>query len=218
MDSIWPQSPETMHLLHQARSGDASARNELMDRHRASLGKLIRLRLDRKLAARLDSSDIVQDVLIEANRRLDDFLAQDGMPFHLWLRQLARDRIIDMHRRHRLAEKRSVDKEQRLQAGRFGDRSSLELAAQLRDPELTPAAAALRNELQERFLAALEELSEEDRDIIVMRNFEHLTNTEVAQALELSQPAAGMRYLRALKRLRQVLGDPELREEQDPAP
>jgi RNA polymerase sigma-70 factor (ECF subfamily) len=152
-------------------------------------------------------------VLIEANRRLDDFIAQESMPFHLWLRQLARDRIIDMHRRHRAAEKRSVDKEQRLQAGGFGDRSSLELAAQLRDPELTPAAAALKNELQERFVMALEELSEEDRDIITMRNFEHLTNTEVAQALGLSQPAAGMRYLRALQRLRQVLGDPQAEEE-----
>jgi RNA polymerase sigma-70 factor, ECF subfamily len=213
MDSIWPQSLETMQLLQKAKEGDASARNDLMDRHRASLKQMVRMRLDRKLAARLDSSDIVQDVLIEANRRLDDFIAQEGMPFHLWLRQLARDRIIDMHRRHRAAEMRSVDKEQRLQSGGFGDRSSLELAAQLRDPELTPAAMALKNELQERFVAALEELSEEDRDIITMRNFEHLTNTEVAQALGLSQPAAGMRYLRALQRLRQVLGDPEAEEE-----
>lgn len=213
MDSIWPQSPETIQLLQKAKEGDASARNDLMDRHRASLQQMVRMRLDRKLAARLDSSDIVQDVLIEANRRLDDFIDSEGMPFHLWLRQLARDRIIDMHRRHRAAEKRSVDKEQRLQAGGFGDRSSLELAAQLRDPELTPAAAALKNELQERFVMALEELSEEDRDIITMRNFEHLTNTEVAQALGLSQPAAGMRYLRALQRLRQVLGDPQAEEE-----
>lgn len=213
MDSIWPQSPETIQLLQKAKEGDASARNDLMDRHRASLQQMIRMRLDRKLAARLDSSDIVQDVLIEANRRLDAFIAQESMPFHLWLRQLARDRIIDMHRRHRAAAKRSVDKEQRLQAGGFGDRSSLELAAQLRDPELTPAAAALKNELQERFVMALEELSEEDRDIITMRNFEHLTNTEVAQALGLSQPAAGMRYLRALQRLRQVLGDPQAEEE-----
>ncbi|HUG17585.1 MAG TPA: sigma-70 family RNA polymerase sigma factor [Planctomycetaceae bacterium] len=213
MDSIWPQSPETIQLLQKAKAGDASARNDLMDRHRASLQQMVRMRLDRKLAARLDSSDIVQDVLIEANRRLDDFIASEGMPFHLWLRQLARDRIIDMHRRHRGAEKRSVDKEQHLQARGFGDRSSLELAAQLRDPELTPAAAALKNELQERFVMALEELSEEDRDIIMMRNFEHLTNTEVAQSLGLSQPAAGMRYLRALQRLRQVLGDPQAEEE-----
>lgn len=213
MDSIWPQSQETIQLLQKAKAGDTSARNELMDRHRASLQQMVRMRLDRKLASRLDSSDIVQDVLIEANRRLDDFIASEGMPFHLWLRQLARDRIIDMHRRHRGAEKRSVEKEQRIQGGGFGDRSSLELAAQLRDPELTPAAAALKNELQERFVMALEELSEEDRDIITMRNFEHLTNSEVAQSLGLSQPAAGMRYLRALQRLRQVLGDPQAEEE-----
>ena len=210
MNSIWRQSQETIQLLADAEQGNDEARNQLMERHRDSLRQMVNMRMDRKLKTRIDASDIVQDVLIEANRRLDDFISADGMPFHLWLRQLAKDRIIDMHRRHRRASKRSVDKEQRLNVGGFGDRSSLELAAQLRDPELTPAAATLRNELEERFRAAVEELNEDDRDIILMRNFEHLSNTEVAEALNLSQPAAGMRYLRALKRLRKVLGDAEI--------
>lgn len=208
-ESIWPEGDRTLHLLADAGQGNGAARNELLQRHREALLRMVRMRLDRKLAARVDASDVVQDVLIEADRRLDDFLRAGGMPFHLWLRQMAKDRIIDMHRRHRAAARRTVDREQRMQAAGFGDRSSLELAAQLRDPELTPAAEALRNELQQRFFAAVEELDEDDRDVIAMRHFEHLTNSEVAQALGLSPPAAGMRYLRALRRLRTILGDPE---------
>lgn len=206
-ESIYPQSDRTLQLLAEAGQGDADARNELMQRHRESLLRMVRMRLDRKLATRVDASDIVQDVLIEADRRLDDFIRQEAMPFHLWLRQMAKDRVIDMHRRHRAAARRSVDKEQRLQQAGFGDRSSLELAAQLRDQELTPAASTLRRELQERFFAAVEELDEDDRDIIAMRHFEQLSNSEVAAALGLTQPAAGMRYLRALKKLRQILGE-----------
>ena len=141
---MWPSSDQTQTLLANARAGDDAAVNALLERHRESLRRLVRLRLDRRLAARLDASDVVQDVLLEASGRLADYLRDPAMPFHLWLRSLARDRIIDMHRRHRAAEKRSVDKERPLHAGGFGDRSSVELAAVLRDPELTPAAATLK--------------------------------------------------------------------------
>jgi RNA polymerase sigma-70 factor (ECF subfamily) len=128
------------------------------------------------------------------------------MPFGLWLRQMAHDRIIDLHRRHRVARRRSLDLEQQAGAPR-GDKSSLELAAQLRDPELTPAAATLRKELHERFVEAIGQLEGEDREILLMRHFEQLSNSETADLLGLSQPAAGMRHLRALRRLREVLGE-----------
>src|SRR5690606_7450138 len=131
---------ETQQLLKQAGEGNAEAVNGLMDRHRAALRRLIELRLDRALAARVDASDVVQDVLLVAGGRLEEFLRDPRMPFHLWLRQLAKDRIIDMHRRHRGAQRRSIDREQSLQAAAFGDRSSMDLAAQLRDDDLTPAA------------------------------------------------------------------------------
>lgn len=202
--SMWPAADQTQTLIANARAGNAAAVNALLERHRESLRRLVRLRLDRRLAARLDASDVVQDVLLEASGRLADYLREPSMPFHLWLRSLARDRIIDMHRRHRLAEKRSVEKERALHA-RFGDKSSVEVAAALRDPELTPAAAALRKELETRFLAALDELDEDDRDILLMRHFEGLGNGEAASALGLSPPAAGMRHLRALRRLRAIL-------------
>ena len=147
----------------------------------------------------------MQDVLLEANGRLAGYLKSPDMPFHLWLRSLARDRIVDMHRRHRLAEKRSVDKERPLRVGGFGDRSSVELAAALEDPELTPAAATLKKELEGRFLSALDELGEDDRDVLLMRHFEGLGNGEAAAALGLSPAAAGMRHLRSLRRLRAIL-------------
>lgn len=149
----------------------------------------------------------MQDVLVEANTRLADYLRDPRLPFHLWLRQLAKDRIIDMHRRHRTAQRRSVDREQGMSVPGTGGHSSINLAGLLPDAELTPAAAALRRELEERFLLALEQLEEDDREVILMRHVEQLGNTEVAQALDLSPAAAGMRHLRALCKLRAILGD-----------
>jgi len=211
---MWPAAEQTQTLLANAKRGDEAAVGALLERHRESLRRLVRLRLDRRLAARVDASDVVQDVLLEASGRLADYLRDPAMPFHLWLRSMARDRIIDMHRRHRAAEKRSVEKERPLHA-HFGDRSSMELAGALKDPELTPAAATLKKELEARFLAALDELSEDDRDILLMRHFEGLGNGEAAEALGLSPAAAGMRHLRALRRLREILEGDEPGEKGD---
>jgi len=204
---MWPQSDKTEELLAGAREGDPDAINRLMDRHRDALRRLIQMRLDKRIQRRVDVSDIVQDVLIEANRRLTRYLDDPKMPFHLWLRHMARDRIIDAHRRHRASAKRSIDREQPLTAPSSPDRSSMELAAQICDRELTPAAEATMRELARRFEAAIEELDERDREVVMMRHFEHLTNQEVATALGLSEPAASMRYLRALRRLRAMLAE-----------
>jgi RNA polymerase sigma-70 factor (ECF subfamily) len=127
------------------------------------------------------------------------------MPFHLWLRHLAQDRIIDTHRRHRLAQRRSVDREQPIARPAWADESSVSLVAQLIDPEATPGTEALHQELQRRLNAAIDQLSDDDREIILMRHHELLSNQEVAAALGLTEAAASMRYLRALRRLRTVL-------------
>jgi RNA polymerase sigma-70 factor (ECF subfamily) len=203
---MWPDTCETHELLIGAGKGEAAAVDRLLDRHRDALRNMIRARMDQKLARRVDASDVVQDVLLEASQRLDDYIRDPKLPFGLWLRQMAQDRIIDLHRRHRIARRRSLDREQQL-AGPSADQSSLELAAQLRDPELTPAAATLRKELHERFVEAIDRLEDEDREILLMRHFEQLTNSEAAELLGLSPPAAGMRHLRALRRLREVLGE-----------
>jgi RNA polymerase sigma-70 factor (ECF subfamily) len=203
MESQAEPSPE---LLQHAAAGEPQALNQLLDAFRDPIRRMVRARLDRRISARVDASDVVQDVLIEATRRLPDYIRGPAMPFRLWLRQIAQDRMIDLHRRHR-AQRRDVTREQATGHTGLDDASSLDLAAKLVDHELTPAANAIRQELQRRFYAALDELRDDDREIVLMRHVEQLGNGEVAEALGLSPAAAGMRYLRALRRLREVLGE-----------
>lgn len=204
---MWPDPVETDRLLEDAKSGRADAVNELLSSHREALKRLIAARVDRALQRRLDASDIVQDVLLVAARRFEEYSKHSAIPFPLWLRQIAQDRVIDAHRRHRKAARRSLDRERPLVAPAQLDRSSLDLAAELRDRELTPAAAATWRELQRRFHEAIEKLDPQDQEVVLMRHDEQLTNQEVARSLGLSEPAAGMRYLRAIRRLRVYLAE-----------
>ncbi len=202
---MWPEADKTAELLAGAREGESLAINRLLERHRDAVQRLVRMRLDARIQRRVGVSDVVQDVMVEASRRLQTYLDNPVLDFHLWLRQIARDRVIDAHRRHRASAKRSVDRERPLVLGGANDRSTMELAAHLCDNELTPAAAAAQHEMAQRVEAAIAELSDQDAEMIVMRHYEHLTNQEVAQALQLSEPAASMRYLRAVRRLRGLL-------------
>lgn len=204
---MWPDRTDTDRLLSAARDGQTGAVDELFGQFREPLRKVIGLRLDPVLARRVDASDIVQDVLVEANLRLTEYLKSPTMPFHLWLRHLAQDRIIDTHRRHRTAQRRSIDREQQIAAhpAWADDGSSAGLVAQLIDQERTPASEAIQAELARKLTAAVEQLSEDDRDVILMRHHEQLSNQEVANLLKLTEAAASMRYLRALRRLRTVL-------------
>ncbi len=204
-------APQTMVLLDRVRGGDAAAINGLLERHRSAIRRMIDQRMDRVIERRVDASDIVQDVMIEANRRLGDYLANPTMPFRLWLRHMARDRLIDAHRRHRVAASRSLDREVPLVVPGDGGQSEADFMGQIADRELTPAAAATWHELERRFAAAVEFLDETDRQIVLLKHFEHLSTADAAEALGLSKPAAGMRYLRAMRRLRVLLegGQPE---------
>jgi RNA polymerase sigma-70 factor (ECF subfamily) len=195
----------TLVLLDRVRGGDPDAVNRLLDRHRSAIRQMIDRRMDRVIERRVDASDIVQDVMIEANRRLADYLANPQMPFRLWLRHMARDRLIDAHRRHRVAGSRSLDREVPLRTADDGEHSQVDGMAQIPDRELTPAAAATWHELERRFAAAVELLEDDDRQIVLLKHFEHLSTAEAAEALGLTKPAAGMRYLRAMRRLRVLL-------------
>lgn len=203
--SIWPDADNTAELLQDVREGDSQAVERLLARHRESLHRMIQLRMDQRIKRRVDVSDVVQDVLIEANRRLHDYLQNPAMAFHLWIRQIAKDRLIDAHRRHRVSAKRSIDREQPLAVRGGVDQSSLDFAAQLCDPQMTPAAAATQRELATHVEGAIGRLGETDREIILMRHYEQLSNSEIAAALGLTEPAASMRYLRAIRRLRELL-------------
>src|SRR5262245_2197178 len=195
---MWPDAKHTQELLSQA-GADPGAVEQLLAEHREPLRRAVALRMDPALARRVDASDIVQDVLLEANRRLRDYLQNPSMPFGLWLRQLAKDRMIDAHRFHRQAQRRSLDREQPQNAPAWADASSIQLIAQLIDPERTPGSAALQAELERKLQTALTELDEDDREIILMRHHEGQSNQDVATFLGLTEAAASMRYLRALR-------------------
>jgi RNA polymerase sigma-70 factor, ECF subfamily len=203
---MWPDPQQTQALLDQVRRGDPQAVDQLLADHREPLRHMISLRLDPALAQRLDASDVVQDVLLDASHRLQDYLRNPALPFGLWLRQIAKDRLIDAHRRHRDAQCRSLDRERPLLPAAFADRSSLELAGRFIDHELTPASAAVRQELERRLHTALAQLGEDDREIIVLKVFEQLPNQDVAAELGLTEAAAGMRFVRAVRRLKALLG------------
>jgi RNA polymerase sigma-70 factor (ECF subfamily) len=211
---MWPDPSQTDRLLDGARANEAGAADRLLGEFREPLRRMIDLRLDPAVARRVDASDIVQDVLIEANQRLTDYLKKPDMPFHLWLRHLAQDRIIDTHRRHRLAQRRSIDREQPIARPAWADESSVSLVQHLIDRERTPASAAVVAELQHRLAAAVNDLADDDREVILMRHHELLTNQEVAAALGLTEAAASMRYLRAVRRLRAALV-PDSEDKQD---
>jgi RNA polymerase sigma-70 factor (ECF subfamily) len=200
---MWPDQDETLNLLQGAEQGNREAVDQLMDRHRDSLHRMIRSRLNPGVAAHVDASDIVQDALLTASRRLSEYLQNPRMPFHAWLRQLARDRLADAYR-HQLADKRDLSREQHIAPDA---ESSLNPMAQLRDLELTPAAMLLRKEFARRFHDALDQLPPESKEIVLMRHAEQLTNSQSAELLGISEPAAGMRYLRALRQLKSILGD-----------
>lgn len=203
----WPSGDDTIELLAQVRDGKEHAIDDLLERHRNSLRRMIQLRLDQRIQNRVDVSDVVQDVLVEANRRLSNYLENPVMGFQVWLRQIAKDRIIDAHRRHRASAKRSVDREQSMVAQGGQDHSTLELVNRLCDPGLTPAAMATQKEIAAQVELAVRELKGLDREIILMRHYEQMSNLEAAEAIGLTEPAASMRYLRALRRLRAILDE-----------
>ena len=205
IDRARPEPPQTVDLIAGAKAGDESAVNLLLDRHRNSLEQLVRMRLDKKIQNRVGVSDVVQDVLIEANRRLPKYLESPVMPFHLWVRQIARDRIIDAHRRHRVSAKRSVDREKRMYVPGGCGQSSMHLASLLGDSRVSPAEAMIQQEMGRKVEDAISMLGETDAEIIVMRHYEHLTNQEISTLLNVSEPAASMRYLRAIRRLKEQM-------------
>ena len=170
-------------------------------RHCEQLRQAVALRLDRRLAARVDVSDVVQETYLEAARRLPEYLERSAMPFALWLRWLARDRVLTLHRKHLFADKRAVGREvQPLPVD-----SSAQFAAGLLGPGPSPSQAAAALELAERLRLALQQLDEDERGLLVGRHVEQLSNRELAQLLGISEAAANKRYVPALERLRGIL-------------
>jgi RNA polymerase sigma-70 factor (ECF subfamily) len=200
MHETAPDPAETQHLLQQVRAGDRRAVEELLARHRPYLRQLVELRLDPRLRPRVDASDVVQEAQLEAARRLDGYLQGPALPFRLWLRRLAYDRLLMLRRYHLVAERRSVVREVALP-----DRSSLLLARRLLAAGSTPSQRLGRQELATRVRRAVAQLPDADREVLLMRTFEGLSYDEVACLLGVDGAAARKRHGRALLRLHKVL-------------
>jgi RNA polymerase sigma-70 factor (ECF subfamily) len=202
-----PSDADTEQLLQRAAGGSAAACGDLLERHRGRLERMVALRMDRRLAARLDAADVVQDALAEAVQRLPEYLRQRPLPFYPWLRQLAWDRLAELHRRHVGARKRSVTREECWQP-ELPDESAAQLADRLVGLTTSPSARLERAEECERVRVALTRLPGPDREVLVLRHLEQLPLAEIAAVLGVTENTAGRRHLRALERLRTLLGKP----------
>jgi RNA polymerase sigma-70 factor (ECF subfamily) len=201
MPEVKPDSARTCRLLEDVRRGDRRALERLLARYRPEMEAFVTFHLDARLRARVDPSDLVQDAQLDVAQRIDDFLQRRPMPFHLWVRRTAYQRLLNLRRDQRRA-RRCVDREVPLP-----DRSSLLLAGPLIRGGPSPSQQAAAREFAERVGRAVAELAEADREVLLMRHAQELAYEEVAHLLDIEPAAARKRYGRALIRLQKVLTD-----------
>ena len=201
---ITPDTDEA-DLLQRAKAGDQQALAALFARYRDRLRKMVRLRLDRRVSGRIDASDVLQDAYLDVARRFHEYAAAPAVPFYVWLRALAGQRLVDLHRRHLGAQMRDAGQEISLCRGALPAASSASLAQQLLAGLTSPTQAAIRAEMQMRLQETLNSMDPIDREVVVLRHFEELTNVEAAEVLGIETSAASKRYIRAIRRLKAIL-------------
>jgi RNA polymerase sigma-70 factor (ECF subfamily) len=198
-------SGDTADVLQRCRAGDPAALTELFARHRDRLRRMVEMRLDRRVQARLDASDVIQDAFVEVAARLPEYLRAPTLPLFLWLRLVVGERLATLHRQHLGTRMRDANREVSLYRGALPAASSAALAAQLLGKHTSPTEAAVRAERLLRLQEALNTLDPIDREILSLRHFEQLSRAETAQVLGIEEGAAAKRHIRALKRLKGVL-------------
>jgi RNA polymerase sigma-70 factor (ECF subfamily) len=192
-------------LLDRLRQGDETALGELFSIHRPRLARMVAFRLDPKLAGRVDADDVLQEAYLDAAKRIRHFLDHTSLSFFVWLRQIVLQTMIDVRRQHLGAQMRDVKREVSLHKPRRPDATSMSMAAQLLGHLTSPSQAAMRAEMAARLEQALESMEPIDREVLALRHFEELSNSEVAEVLEIKQKAASIRYVRAVARLKGIL-------------
>jgi RNA polymerase sigma-70 factor, ECF subfamily len=192
-------------LLRRIRAGEQHALGELFGVHRERLRRMVQLRLDRRLRGRIDPSDVIQEAFVDAARRLAEYSVDTAMPPFIWLRFLTAQRLVTLHRIHLGVKARDAGREVSLRSGPLPSADSRSLAAQLLGRLTTPSRAAIRAEVQLKIQDALNAMDPIDREILALRHFEELNNSETAAVLGLHKAAASNRYVRALRRLKEVL-------------
>ncbi len=206
---VSPANSSTDELLSRAAAGDEAAVNELLARHRHRLRQMVAVRMDQRLAGRVDPSDVVQDAMVEACKRLPEYFRDRPIPFYPWLRQLAWNRLVDLYRFHVEGARRAVGREEAI-AAELSDASVMALCKRLSGSGTSPSRNILRKELRQRVRAALAELPEHYREVMVMRHLEQLSIEEIAAITSVPEGTVKSRLFRGIDRLHHLLGDESL--------
>ena len=199
--------PSDDDLLALKSAGDArdTVLAARLARHRQRLQRMVEMRMHPALKGRVGASDVLQDAYLDIAGRIGEYLEDPRMPFFLWIRFLTAQRLVALQRRHLGAKKRDVRKQVPLDRRGFPSATSVALVDRLAAMGTTPTQGAVRGELRAQLELALDEMNGADREILVLRHFEELTNVEAARELGIETSAASKRYVRALRRLREIL-------------
>ena len=192
-------------LVARLRGGDRDVLGELFALHRERLCRMLHFRMDRRLLVRIDPDDVLQEAFLAATTRIDRFTAKPDASFFVWLRLVVMQTLIDQHRHHLGADMRDARRDKRLERNASGTATSACLAAQLAASLTSPSQNAAGIELMQKLERAIATMAPVDQEIIALRHFEDLTNTEAAEVLDLSPTAASNRYVRAIARLKEIL-------------
>ena len=198
---------QEIEALDAARAGDHGAIGPVLESYRARLSRTVSLRMDARLKGRFDTSDVLQEAFVEASQRLPRFLEDERMPFFLWVRFLVGQKLLQFHRTHLGVEARAADREIPLAVAAAPCASTVSVAEVWLAETGTPSQAVAADEEHARVRAALESMSEVDREVLVLRHFEQLTNAEVSRLLEITPQTASARYVKALTRIQSVVGE-----------
>jgi len=199
------EPPEAGALLQRAAGGDLGAWGALLTEHHGRLCRMVEFRLDRRLRGRVDASDVVQEAYAEAADHRADYFGRPQVPLFLWLRGIVAKKLLEVHRHHLGTGMRDAAREVVPRPRSSPDATSAALVEELSGHSMGPKTAAERSEVKARLRAALDGMEATDREVLALRHFEQLTNGEAAAVLGIEERAAAKRYVRALKRLKDIL-------------
>lgn len=195
----------TAEQLERLEQSDGTALAELFSQHRERLWRMVNFRIDKRLSGRVDADDILQEAYLDAAQRVHHYLEDTSRSFFVWLRLVVSQTMVDVHRRHLGAQMRDINREVSMNRPAYTQATSICLAAQLLGSMTSPSQAVQKAEMTRQLEEALEKMDPIDQEVLALRHFEELTNSEVAEVLNIQQKAASIRYVRAIARLKEVL-------------
>ena len=200
-------SPPLDSLITEARSGESEALDKLLSRYRHFISLLVRARFrGGRMAARVDNSDIVQDVLLRVAGHIGTFEGSNQLAWEAWLRRIAEREVLRQVDHHLGAARRDAGREQRAGMGGAGDEGpSQVLAAWLVASITSPSLAAVRKERGVLLADALARLPEDYRELLILRHIEERSFDEIAVRMERSSGAVRTMWVRALRKLREAV-------------